>query len=146
MNVEALEEGVRAAAESVLGARAHVAGRLDFGNVNSVYRVEAAGRAEAIAGFRVRDYAGLTYWYAHMRGGGGGRNDAEADEARDVFFRAYGEPGLDDGELRELEWTRHVTMAAGEMSYLYKVGDAPGYARSRALLLNLLDAQRGTRR
>ena len=94
---------------------------------------------EAVAGFRVWDYAGLTYWYAHMRGGGA-RDDAGADAARDAFFRSYGEPGLDYGELRELERALHVAMAAGEMSYLYKVGDAAGYARTRALLLSLLGA------
>jgi len=101
---------------------------------------------EAIAGFWVWDYAGLTYWYSHMREGGGRAGDAGAAEARAPFFRAYGEPGFDELELRELEWALHVTMAAGEMSYLYKVGDAPGYARARALLSGLLDAQRGTRR
>ena len=96
---------------------------------------------EAIAGLWVWDYAGLTYWYAHMRGGGGRARDAGADEARAAFFRAYGEPGFDEGELRELEWALHVAMAAGEMSYLYKVGDAHGYARTRALLLSLLDTR-----
>lgn len=95
---------------------------------------------DAVAGFWVWDYAGLTYWYAHMREGGGGFGDAGLDEARVGFFRAYGGAGFDEQELRELEWALHVVMAAGEMSYLYKFGDAPGYARSRALLLSLLDA------
>src|SRR5215213_2659431 len=51
MKVEAPEEDLQAAAESVLGAEVRVAGRLDFGNVNSVYRVEAAGRAYALKVF-----------------------------------------------------------------------------------------------
>jgi Ser/Thr protein kinase RdoA (MazF antagonist) len=96
---------------------------------------------ESVAAFWVWDYAGLTYWYAHMRGGGGRVGDAGLDEARAGFFRAYGETGFDEEELRELEWAMHVAMAAGEMSYLYKFGDAPGHARSRSLLLSLLDAR-----
>ena len=96
---------------------------------------------EAIAGLWVCDYAGLTYWYAHMHEGGGRGGDAGLEEARASFFRAYGEPDFDGEELREIEWALHVAMASGEMSYLYKVGDAKGYARSRALLLSLLDAR-----
>jgi aminoglycoside phosphotransferase (APT) family kinase protein len=97
---------------------------------------------EAVAGYWVWDYAGLTYWYSHMRGGGDVRvGGAGLAGARASFFRAYGEPGFEDGELRELERAMHVAMAAGEMSYLYKVGNAPGYARARALLLRLLDAR-----
>ncbi len=95
---------------------------------------------DAIAGLWVWDYAGLTYWYSHMREGGGGFGDAGLDDARANFFRAYGEIEFDEAELSELERAMHVAMAAGEMSYLYKVGDADGYARSRALLLKLLDA------
>lgn len=95
---------------------------------------------DAIAGLWVWDYAGLTYWYSHMREGGGGFGNAGLDEARASFFRAYGEIEFDEAELSELEWAMHVAMAAGEMSYLYKFGDANGYARSRALLLKLLDA------
>ena len=89
---------------------------------------------EAVAGFWVRDYAGLTYWYSYMHKGGG-----DVDEARASFFRTYGEAGFEGHELREIEWALHVAMASGEMSYLYKVGDAPGHARSRALLMSLLD-------
>ncbi len=51
MKVEASEADLKAAAESVLGALVHVAGRLDFGNVNRVYRVEAEGRAYALKVF-----------------------------------------------------------------------------------------------
>jgi Ser/Thr protein kinase RdoA (MazF antagonist) len=96
---------------------------------------------ESVAGFWVWDYAGLTYWYSHMRSDGGRAGDAGLDEARASFFRAYGRPEFDEAELGELEWAMHAAMAAGEMSYLYKIGDADGYARSRALLLSLLDAR-----
>ena len=95
---------------------------------------------EAVAGFWVRDYAGLTYWYSYMRKDGGEPGRAGLDEARASFFRAYGETNLDEGELGELETAMHAAMAAGEMSYLYKLGDAHGYARSRALLMGLLGA------
>ena len=95
---------------------------------------------EAVGGFWVRDYAGLTYWYSYTRTDGGEAGAAGADEARASFFRGYGEPGFEDDELREIEWALHVSMAAGEMSYLYKVGDAPGHARTRARLLRLLDS------
>ena len=98
---------------------------------------------EAVGGFWVKDYAGLTYWYSYMRKDGGELGDTGADEARASFFRDYGEPGFDDDELREIEHALHVSMAAGEMSYLYKVGDAPGYAKTRERLLRLLE---GTRR
>ena len=96
---------------------------------------------EAIAGLWLWDYAGLTYWYSHMRKDGGPAGEAGLDEARASFFRAYGEPEFDGAELRELERAMHTAMAAGEMSYLYKVGDAHGYARSRSLLFSLLDAR-----
>lgn len=56
MRVEPTEEGLKAAAESVLGARVHVSGRLDFGNVNSVYRAEAAGRPYALKVFAYGDW------------------------------------------------------------------------------------------
>lgn len=94
---------------------------------------------EAVGGFWVKDYAGLTYWYSYMRWDGGPPGDEGADEARAAFFRGYGETGFDRGELREMERALHVAMAAGEMSYLYKVGDADGYARTRERLLHLLD-------
>ncbi len=46
MKVKATEDEVKAAVESVLGAEASVAGRLDFGNVNGVYKVgDAPGYA-----------------------------------------------------------------------------------------------------
>ena len=96
---------------------------------------------EAVAAFWVWDYAGLTYWYSYMRKDGGGPGDAGLAEARASFFRSYGETGFDEDELREIERALHVAMAAGEMSYLYKVGDAPGYERGRALLLSLLEAR-----
>jgi aminoglycoside phosphotransferase (APT) family kinase protein len=89
---------------------------------------------EAVGAYWVRDYAGLTYWYSYMHKGA----DGDAGMARASFFRSYGETGFDEDELSELERAMHVAMAAGEMSYLYKVGDAPGYARSRALLTSLL--------
>jgi Ser/Thr protein kinase RdoA (MazF antagonist) len=95
---------------------------------------------EAVGGFWVKDYAGLTYWYSYMRKDGGERGDAGLDEARAAFFRGYGEPGFDDDELRGLERALHISMAAGEMSYLYKVGDAQGYAHARERLLWLLDS------
>ncbi|HEX8499109.1 MAG TPA: aminoglycoside phosphotransferase family protein [Pyrinomonadaceae bacterium] len=98
---------------------------------------------EAVGGFWVKDYAGLTYWYSYMREGGGGHGGAGLEEARASFFRAYGEPGFDAGELREMERALHVSMAAGEMSYLYKFGDAHAYARARARLLHLLDSPGG---
>lgn len=93
---------------------------------------------EAVGGFWAKDYAGLTYWYSYMRGGGGEPGDAGADEARASFFRGYGEPGFDDDELREIESALHVSMAAGEMSYFYKIGDADGYAKTREHLMRLL--------
>ena len=92
---------------------------------------------EAVGAFWVRDYAGLTYWYSYMLKDG----DRDPAGARASFFRAYGETGFDEDELRELEQAMHVPMAAGEMAYLYKFGDAAGYARSRALLLSLLDSR-----
>lgn len=95
---------------------------------------------EAVGGFWVKDYAGLTYWYSYMRKDGGEPGDVGAEEARASFFRGYGEPGFDDDELREIERALHVSMAAGEMSYLYKVGDAPGYTKTRERLLHLLDS------
>ena len=94
---------------------------------------------EAVGGFWVRDYAGLTYWYSYTRKDGGEPGDAGAGEARAAFFRGYGEPGFDADELREIERALHTAMAAGEMSYLYKAGDAPGYAKTRERLLRLLD-------
>src|SRR5215207_4183231 len=51
----ATEEAVRAAAESVLGAEARVVGRLSFGNVNEVFKVESRGGAHVVKVFR---YAG----------------------------------------------------------------------------------------
>jgi len=95
---------------------------------------------DAVGGFWVRDYAGLTYWYSYMRRDGGEPGDAGADEARASFFRGYGEPGFDEEELRELERALHVSMAAGEMSYFYKVGDAHGYAETRERLRRLLES------
>jgi aminoglycoside phosphotransferase (APT) family kinase protein len=95
---------------------------------------------EAVGGFWVMDYAGLTYWYSYMRRDGGAPGDAGLEEARAAFFRGYGEPGFDAGELREVEWALHVTMAAGEMSYLHKFGDLTDSALARERLLRLLDA------
>lgn len=74
-----------------------------------------------------------------MRVGGGGYENTGLGEARAAFFRGYGEPGFDSGELREVEWALHVSMAAGEMSYLHTFGNARGSARSRELLMSLLD-------
>jgi len=99
---------------------------------------------EAIGGLWVKDYAGLTYWYSYMRQDGK-TGDADAEETRASFFRGYGEPGFDDDELREIERALHVSMAAGEMSYLYKVGDAHGYVKTRERLLHLLDSTTGQR-
>jgi Ser/Thr protein kinase RdoA (MazF antagonist) len=93
---------------------------------------------EAVAGFWVRDYASLTYWYSYTYKDGA--MSARADEIRDAFLRGYGETGFDRGELAEIESALHVAQAAGVLSYLYKVGDAPGFARTRELLLHLLGA------
>ncbi|MFL6286038.1 MAG: aminoglycoside phosphotransferase family protein [Pyrinomonadaceae bacterium] len=90
---------------------------------------------EAVAGVAVWDYASLTYWYSYMLKDGGAR---DADGFRDAFFRGYGEIGFDRNELREIEWALHATQAAGELSYLYTAGDAPGYRCARELLLRLL--------
>lgn len=91
---------------------------------------------EAVAGVAVWDYASLTYWYSYMLKGVGAR---DADGFRDAFFRGYGAVGFDTDELRDIEWALHTTQAAGELSYLYTAGDAPGYRRARELLLRLLD-------
>ena len=92
---------------------------------------------EAFAGPRVWDYASLTYWYAYMLKGRGGL-DREGFSA--AFFRGYGEMGFDPEELREIVWALHATMAAGELSYLYTVGDEPGYKSARERLTHMLDA------
>jgi Ser/Thr protein kinase RdoA (MazF antagonist) len=94
---------------------------------------------EAFAGPRVWDYASLTYWYAYMLKGRGVR-DREWFSA--AFFRGYGEMGFDPEELRELERALHATQAAGELSYLYTVGDEPGYKSARECLTHLLDTSR----
>jgi hypothetical protein len=56
MKVKPLEDDVKAAAESVPGTEAYVAGWLDFGNVNSVYRVAAGARSYALKVFRHADW------------------------------------------------------------------------------------------
>jgi aminoglycoside phosphotransferase (APT) family kinase protein len=91
---------------------------------------------EAFAGVAVWDYASLTYWYSYILKGGGGR----AREFRDAFFRGYGEMGFDRHELREIERALHATQAAGSLSYLYTVGDAADYRRTREILLHMLGA------
>ena len=88
------------------------------------------------AGPRVWEYASLTYWYAYMLKYDGPR-DHEA--IGDVFLRGYGEMGFDPGELREIELALHATQAAGELSYLYTMGDEPGYRSARERLTHLLD-------
>jgi aminoglycoside phosphotransferase (APT) family kinase protein len=95
---------------------------------------------EAIAGFWVRDYARLTYWYSHDYKDGA--LAANADEIRDAFLRGYGETDFDRAELAEIESTLHLTQTAGVLSYFYRVGDAEGFARTRELLLHMLDAPR----
>lgn len=100
---------------------------------------------EAFAGVHVWDYASLTYWYAYMLKGVGAR---DSDKLRDAFFRGYGEMGFDPEELRELEHALHATQAAGELSFLYTIGDGPGYKSARERLMHLLDtsaARRTTR-
>ena len=98
---------------------------------------------EAVGSFWVRDYAGLTYWYSYMRKDDGGPpGDAGLDAARAAFFRGYGATDFGADELREIEWALHVSMAAGEMSYLQRTGDADGSARVRGRLLRLLDNRR----
>lgn len=92
---------------------------------------------EAFAGVAAWDYAGLTYWYSYTLKGGGPRR---ADEFSEAFFRGYGETGFDRGELREMERAMHATQAAGSLSYLYTIGDAAGYRRTREILLGLLGA------
>jgi len=94
---------------------------------------------EAFAGFRVWDYASLTYWYAYMLKGVGARDAAGLGDA---FFRGYGEIGFDPEELRELERALHAAQAAGELSYLYTIGDESGYKSARARLMHLLDTSR----
>ena len=49
-----------------------------------------------------------------------------------------GETDFDRAELAEIESALHLTQTAGVLSYLYKVGDAGGFARTRQLLLHLL--------
>ena len=93
---------------------------------------------EAVAGFWVRDYASLTYWYSYTYKDG--RASARADEIRDAFLRGYGETGFDRAELAEIESALHVAQAAGVLSYLYRVGDAEGFAHTRELLLHLIEA------
>jgi Ser/Thr protein kinase RdoA (MazF antagonist) len=93
---------------------------------------------EAVAGFWVRDYASLTYWYCYMYKDGGA--SARADEIRDAFLRGYGAAGFDRAELAEMESALHTVQAVGELSYLYRVGDAEGFARTRGLLLHLIEA------
>lgn len=62
--VFASEATVKAAVESVLDADARVAGRLPFGNVNEVFKVEAGDRAYAVKVFRQADWpeAGKLPW------------------------------------------------------------------------------------
>jgi Ser/Thr protein kinase RdoA (MazF antagonist) len=91
---------------------------------------------EAFAGPRVWDYASLTYWYAYMLKGVGARDTVGF---RNAFLRGYGEMGFDADELREFEWAIHTTQAAGELSYLYTIGDEPGYKSARERLTHLLD-------
>lgn len=91
---------------------------------------------EAFAGPPVWDYASLTYWYAYMLKGGG--RDPEGFAA--AFLRGYGETGFYADELSELVWALHAAQAAGELSYLYTVGDVQGYRRTLARLLHMLDA------
>jgi Ser/Thr protein kinase RdoA (MazF antagonist) len=93
---------------------------------------------EAIAGFWVKDYTNLTYWYSYIA-----REDDKrerADEVANAFFRGYGEPGFEREELREIEHALHTTQAADILAYLYKIGDAQGCERTREILLHLLDA------
>ena len=94
---------------------------------------------ESIAGLWVMDYAALTYWYAYMLKGVGGRDPGKI---RDAFFRGYGAVDFEPGELRDIEWALHATQAAGELSYLYTIGDGPGYKSARERLTRLLDTSR----
>ncbi|HYH84121.1 MAG TPA: aminoglycoside phosphotransferase family protein [Pyrinomonadaceae bacterium] len=93
---------------------------------------------EAIAGFWVKDYTNLTYWYSYIA-----RQDDKrdgADEVANAFFRGYGEPGFDREELREIEHALHTTQAADILAYQYKFGDVGEFKRTREILLQLLDA------
>ena len=58
------EEAVRAASSSVLGAEPGAVGRLPFGNINEVFKVEADGRAYVFKVFRNADWpeAGKLPW------------------------------------------------------------------------------------
>lgn len=60
------EEAVKAAVESVLGAEVCVSGRLPFGNVNEVFKVESGGRAYVVKVFRQANWpeAGKLPWVA----------------------------------------------------------------------------------
>lgn len=95
---------------------------------------------DAFAGTRVWDYASLTYWYAYMLKDPVGERDE--DGFREAFFRGYGEMGFDPEELRELERALHAAQAAGELSFLYTLGDAPGYKSALERLMRLLDTSR----
>lgn len=60
MKAKAPEDDVKAAAGFVPGAESRAAGRLGFGNVNDVYRVEAGVRAYALKVFRRPTGSGIT--------------------------------------------------------------------------------------
>ena len=94
---------------------------------------------EAFAGVWLWDYAHLTYWYSYMLKLDGPR---DADGVRDAFFRGYGPVDFDSDELREIEWALQAAGAAGELSYLYTIGDGPGYKSARERLTRLLDTPR----
>ncbi len=91
---------------------------------------------EAIAGVPFMDYASLTYWYSYTFKDGGAR---DVEGFRDAFLRGYGAIDFDRDELREIEWALHTTQAAGALSYLYTIGDARDFKRTREVLLHVLD-------
>jgi Ser/Thr protein kinase RdoA (MazF antagonist) len=107
------------------------------GSPGGLRRIILVDWDEAVAGPWVGDYARLTYWYCYMYKDGGA--SAGADEIRDAFLRGYGEVGFDRAELAEIESALHVIQAVGELSYLYGVGDARGFARTREFLLHLIE-------
>jgi Ser/Thr protein kinase RdoA (MazF antagonist) len=91
---------------------------------------------EAVAGVPFMDYASLTYWYSYIFKDG---DERDVSEFKDAFFRGYGAIDFDREELREIEWALHTTQAAGALSYLYTIGDAREFKRTREVLLHMLD-------
>ena len=93
---------------------------------------------ESVAAPWLMDYAALTYWYSYTYKDGAAR---DREEFREAFLRGYGEADFERDELREIEHALHAAQAAGVLSYLYTVGDAQGFRRTRELLFQLLETK-----